>query len=67
MGTAKLPARLIGMQENRPQSPKVYRAEDVRQGEIILRRPWQRWLFAIGLFGGIILMVLLAIFVGTQP
>lgn len=39
-----------------------YRSEDVRQGEIILRRPWQRALFAVGLAGGAVLAVLLAMF-----
>jgi hypothetical protein len=39
-----------------------YRAQDVRQGQIILKRPWQRWLFALGLFGGIVWVVLLGWF-----
>ena len=48
-------------QEVKPK-PKSYDAQDVRQGEIILKRPWQRWLFGIGLFGGIVWVLLLAWF-----
>jgi hypothetical protein len=55
--------------ENRDQheKPKTFLARDVRQGEIILKRPWQRWLFGIGLAGGIIWAVLLAVFFETSP
>lgn len=38
-------------------SGPTYRAEDVRQGEIVLKKPWQRWVFFAGLAG----MVLLAL------
>lgn len=37
-------------------------AQDVRQGEIILKKPWQRWVFGIGLFGGIAWIVLMTWF-----
>jgi hypothetical protein len=40
---------------------KTYRAEDVRQGEIILKRPWQRAIFAAGLFGGFACLLMLAV------
>ncbi len=50
------------MQDPARTKPKEYRAQDVRQGEIILRRPWQRWVLAIGLAGGGILAVLLSFF-----
>ena len=33
----------------------VYSAEDVRQGEIILKRPWQRAVFILGLAGAVLL------------
>ena len=41
--------------------PLEYPAEKARQGEIILRRPWQRAVFIIGLAGGVILALILAI------
>jgi hypothetical protein len=37
----------------------VYSAQDVRQGEIILKRPWQRAVFILGLAGAVLLAVLL--------
>lgn len=33
----------------RPGGPRHYPAEKARQGEIILRRPWQRAVFVAGL------------------
>ena len=33
----------------------VYSAQDVRQGEIILKRPWQRAVFILGLAGAVLL------------
>jgi hypothetical protein len=33
----------------------VYSAQDVRQGEIILKRPWQRAVFIFGLAGAVLL------------
>jgi hypothetical protein len=38
----------------RPDAP-VYSAQDVRQGEIILKRPWQRAVFILGLAGAVLL------------
>lgn len=61
-GTLPNGRRCWGMQDPARTKPKEYRAQDVRQGEIILRRPWQRWVFAIGLAGGVILAVLLSFF-----
>ncbi len=40
----------------------TYDAQDVRQGEIILKKPWQRWLFGVGLFSGIVWVLLLGWF-----
>ncbi len=37
-----------------------YDPQDVRQGEIVLKRPWQRWVFALGLFGGIVWALILS-------
>lgn len=42
-------------------APQAYSAEKARQGEIILRRPWQRAVFIAGLVGGPILALVLAI------
>ena len=42
------------------QKPKVYRAEDVRQGEIVLRTPLMRWIFIGGLVAAVIVAALLA-------
>lgn len=43
------------------QTNKTYEANDVRQGEIILRKPWQRVLFIAGLVGGVVIAALAAI------
>lgn len=56
------------MDKRDPQvEPKTHRAQDVRQGAIILKKPWQRWLFGIGLAGGVIWAVLLALFFDSGP
>jgi len=36
---------------------KVYSGERVRQGDIILRKPWQRVVFLIGLIAPFILLL----------
>jgi hypothetical protein len=52
------------MAENAPQVPKdeqehpVYRAEDVRQGEVILKTPLRRWIFLAGLIAIVILVII---------
>ena len=38
--------------------PADYDAEKARQGEIILKRPWQRIVFLAGLFGCVALLFL---------
>lgn len=38
-----------------PDGGPVYTAEKVRQGEIILRQPWQRAVFIAGLAAAILL------------
>jgi hypothetical protein len=45
-----------------PKSPKIYPAEKVRQGTVILRKRWQRIVFIAGLVGS----VLLALFVSVR-
>jgi hypothetical protein len=39
-----------------------YPAEKARQGEIILKRPWQRAVFIAGLAGGVLLLLAVALF-----
>lgn len=41
-----------------PDGP-VYSAQDVRQGEIILKRSWQRIVFTPGLGGAVVLAIVL--------
>ncbi len=40
---------------------RTYTAEQVRQGEIILRKPWERGVFMFGLFGGVALLLALTV------
>lgn len=40
--------------------PRTYPAEKARQGEIILKQPWQRAVFIAGLAGFFVLALLLA-------
>ena len=44
-------------QEARP----VYTARDVRQGDIVLRKPWERGVFVAGLVGAIVLAFVLVL------
>jgi hypothetical protein len=47
-------------QQEKPGSSKTaYSSADTRQGTIVLRKNWQRWVFAAGLAGSVILMVVL--------
>lgn len=46
------------MAQNRNE-PIVISAEKARQGEIILRKRWQRAVFIAGLFGIVVLAVLM--------
>ena len=39
-----------------------YSAEKVRGGVIILRRRWERIVFMVGLFGGVVILALWLIF-----
>jgi len=40
------------------QVRKVYSAEKVRQGDIILRKPWQRIVFVLGLVMPFVLLLI---------
>jgi hypothetical protein len=42
-----------------PTRPTPYPAEKARGGEIILRRPWQRAVFILGLAAPLVLLLLL--------
>ena len=42
-----------------------YPAEKARQGEIVLRRPWQRNIFIGGLVGCALLLILATLFSGS--
>ncbi len=46
------------------QPPEAYSAEKARQGEIILKTKWSRIVFLTGLFGGFVVLAILAIFLG---
>lgn len=46
------------MRNNENIKPKTYPAEKARQGEIILRQPWQRIVFVAGLIGLAVLAAL---------
>jgi hypothetical protein len=48
-------------QPNRKQREEGYPAEKARQGEIILRRRWQRIVFIAGLAGAVLLALVLAV------
>lgn len=41
---------------------RTYSAQDVRQGEIILKRPWQRAVFILGLAGAVAAFALFSAF-----
>jgi len=45
------------MREELRPPPKIYRAENVRQGDIVLRKPWQRVVFLIGLIAPFVLLL----------
>jgi hypothetical protein len=44
----------------RPQRP--YPAEKARSGEVVLKKPLQRWVFVAGLVGAILLVLILSLF-----
>ena len=44
--------------------PEPYPAEKARGGEIILKTKWSRAIFFTGLFGGIVLIAAVAIYLG---
>jgi len=60
------PRFTVIMQEHtdgtRPTEQSPYPAEKARGGEIILRRPWQRAVFILGLVAPFVVLVLLLLF-----
>jgi hypothetical protein len=49
------------MVREKPAQPPPYPAEKARGGEIILRKPWQRALFIIGLAAPAVLLLVLLV------
>ena len=43
----------------------AYSGRDVRQGDIVLRKPWERGVFAAGLVG-VVVLALMIILIGVQ-
>ena len=43
------------------ETPPVHTARDVRQGDIVLRKPWERGVFIGGLVGAIVLALALVL------
>jgi hypothetical protein len=63
-GTTAAPGRSShegAMVRQKPAQPTPYPAEKARGGEIILRRPWQRIVFVVGLAVPILLLIALLI------
>ncbi|MBS0240198.1 MAG: hypothetical protein JSS54_14950 [Proteobacteria bacterium] len=50
------------MSDNQQKGPSTYSAEQVTQGEIILRQPWQRIVFMTGLAAAVLLPLALGIY-----
>ncbi|HEY1735777.1 MAG TPA: hypothetical protein VGG12_03945 [Methylovirgula sp.] len=50
------------MAQNRNE-PIVLSADKARQGDIVLRKRWQRWVFILGLAGMVILAIAVRFFV----
>jgi len=48
-----------------PRRERPYPAEKARQGEIILKSTWARAIFMTGLFGGLVMVIILAIYLAT--
>ena len=49
------------------EAAPVYSGRDVRQGDIVLRKPWERGVFAAGLIGAImfaLVIVLIGMYLG---
>jgi hypothetical protein len=47
------------------ESGPVYSGRDVRQGDIILRKRWERAVFAAGLVGALVLAIVIVL-IGVQ-
>jgi hypothetical protein len=48
------------------QNARIYPGEEVRQGEIILRKPWMRVVFIAGLVGCVLLALGIRIAAGPS-
>jgi hypothetical protein len=52
------------MTEGKPRAEErapIYSAQQVRQGDIVLRKPWQRGVFIAGLVGAVVLALALVL------
>jgi hypothetical protein len=63
-GTMRL-SRTLARYERWSQGTEPYPAEKARQGEIILRRPWQRYIFFGSLAAMVLLLLILRIVAGS--
>lgn len=52
--------------QDRHKEPAPYPAEKARQGEIVLRRPWQRYVFFGSLAGIVLLLLILRVAAGQM-
>lgn len=50
------------MTERQHEGPPTYSAEQVTQGKIILRQPWQRFVFMTGVAAAVLLPLALGIY-----
>jgi len=53
-----------GMSTSERVPPEPYSAEKARGGEIILKTKWARAIFLTGLFGGIVVVAAVALYLG---
>jgi hypothetical protein len=58
--------KLTVQTNDRPTGRTAYPAEKARQGEIVLRRPWQRVVFIGGLAGCVLLALILWFWVAAS-
>lgn len=48
------------------RAAKTYSAQEVRQGDIILKKPWQRAVFIAGLVGAILFALAMSVVTGLM-
>jgi hypothetical protein len=55
----------IDTADRRPERAPPYPAEKARQGEIILKTTWAKVVFMAGLFGGLAIVLALALYLAA--